>query len=150
MNRPIDPQKVIASLRLLGLEQAWTQLMQRRPTSLEEAQTLLSTFKVQALKPAYQAFALQHHPDRGGSEEKMKELSEAYNLLKDMTVFRYPRGIRGGPAGGVRRGQPQRVVVVTVNIRGGPATANTSTGPSTSTNTSYIHMDFDGGTRDGL
>ncbi|HEV7395231.1 MAG TPA: J domain-containing protein [Pyrinomonadaceae bacterium] len=31
----------------------------------------------------YKRLAAQHHPDRGGSEERMKTLNEAYSVLKD-------------------------------------------------------------------
>ena len=41
--------------------------------------------------------ASKHHPDRGGSEERMKSLNEAYSVLKDQTLrtsydARRPRG----------------------------------------------------------
>jgi len=35
------------------------------------------------LKKAYRRRAVEHHPDRGGSEEGFKEVSEAYEVLKD-------------------------------------------------------------------
>ena len=34
----------------------------------------------------YKRQAAKHHPDRGGSEERMKSLNEAYSVLKDATL----------------------------------------------------------------
>ena len=34
----------------------------------------------------YKREASKHHPDRGGSEERMKSLNEAYSVLKDQTL----------------------------------------------------------------
>ena len=34
----------------------------------------------------YKREASKHHPDRGGSEERMKTLNEAYGVLKDKTL----------------------------------------------------------------
>jgi hypothetical protein len=36
----------------------------------------------------YRRQAAKHHPDRGGSEEQMKSLNEAYGVLKDSTARR--------------------------------------------------------------
>jgi hypothetical protein len=36
----------------------------------------------------YKRQAAKHHPDRGGSEEQMKTLNEAYGVLKDITSRR--------------------------------------------------------------
>ncbi|PWT89862.1 MAG: hypothetical protein C5B55_10630 [Blastocatellia bacterium] len=36
----------------------------------------------------YKRKAAQHHPDRGGNEEKMKSLNEAYSVLKDASSRR--------------------------------------------------------------
>jgi ABC-type siderophore export system fused ATPase/permease subunit len=33
----------------------------------------------------YKRLAVQHHPDRGGDEEEMKSLNEAYRVLRDET-----------------------------------------------------------------
>src|SRR3989344_554405 len=35
------------------------------------------------IKKAYKKLALKHHPDKGGNEEKFKELSEAYAVLSE-------------------------------------------------------------------
>ena len=35
------------------------------------------------IKKAYRRLAVEHHPDRGGNEEKFKEANEAYEVLKD-------------------------------------------------------------------
>jgi molecular chaperone DnaJ len=35
------------------------------------------------IKKAFRRSAVEHHPDRGGNEEKFKELNEAYEVLKD-------------------------------------------------------------------
>lgn len=35
------------------------------------------------IKKAFRRLAVEHHPDRGGSEEKFKEVNEAYEVLKD-------------------------------------------------------------------
>ena len=36
----------------------------------------------------YKRQAAKHHPDRGGSEEQMKSVNEAYGVLKDATLRR--------------------------------------------------------------
>lgn len=35
------------------------------------------------IKKAFRRLAIEHHPDRGGDEEKFKEINEAYEVLKD-------------------------------------------------------------------
>lgn len=35
------------------------------------------------IKKAYKRMAMKHHPDKGGDEEKFKEISEAYSILSD-------------------------------------------------------------------
>lgn len=56
------------------------------------------------IKKAFRRAAIEHHPDRGGNEEKFKELNEAYEVLKDTDKRkRYDQfghaGV-GGAAGG--------------------------------------------------
>ena len=35
------------------------------------------------IKKAFRKAAIEHHPDRGGDEQKFKEINEAYEVLKD-------------------------------------------------------------------
>ena len=37
------------------------------------------------IKKAYRKLAMKHHPDRGGSAEKLQQVNEAYDVLKDPT-----------------------------------------------------------------
>ena len=47
----------------------------------------------------YKRQAAKHHPDRGGSEERMKSLNEAYGVLKDKSLrSSYDAGRRRQPA----------------------------------------------------
>ena len=47
----------------------------------------------------YKREASKHHPDRGGSEERMKSLNEAYGVLKDESLrSSYDAGRRRQPA----------------------------------------------------
>lgn len=56
------------------------------------------------IKKAFRRLAVEHHPDRGGNEEKFKELNEAYEVLKDSSKRqRYDQfghaGVGGNGAG---------------------------------------------------
>jgi hypothetical protein len=46
----------------------------------------------------YKREAAKHHPDRGGNEELMKSLNEAYGVLKDKTLRSSYDARRRGPA----------------------------------------------------
>jgi molecular chaperone DnaJ len=53
------------------------------------------------IKKAYRRAAIEHHPDRGGDEEKFKEISEAYEVLKDTEKRkRYDQFGHAGVGGG--------------------------------------------------
>jgi curved DNA-binding protein len=41
------------------------------------------TASLDEIKKAYRSLAMKHHPDRGGDEQKFKEISEAYEILSD-------------------------------------------------------------------
>jgi hypothetical protein len=43
---------------------------------------------------SYKRMASKHHPDRGGSEERMKLLNEAYGVLKDASLRRSYDAVR--------------------------------------------------------
>eukprot|EP00928_Gymnodinium_smaydae_P044769 TRINITY_DN29882_c0_g2_i1.p1 TRINITY_DN29882_c0_g2~~TRINITY_DN29882_c0_g2_i1.p1 ORF type:complete len:507 (-),score=98.16 TRINITY_DN29882_c0_g2_i1:451-1971(-) len=77
------------------------------------------------IKKAYKKLVVKHHPDKGGDEEKFKEINRAYEVLGDSEKrARYDRfgeeGVDGDGApqsaedifsqffGGGRRGRPQR------------------------------------------
>lgn len=59
------------------------------------------------LKKAYRRLAVQHHPDKeGGSEDKFKELNEAYDVLKDSQKRqRYDQFGHAGVGGAAGSGQ---------------------------------------------
>ena len=37
----------------------------------------------QEIKKSYYRLAMKHHPDKGGDQQKFKEISEAYQVLSD-------------------------------------------------------------------
>jgi len=58
------------------------------------------------LKKAFHKLAHQHHPDRGGKEDKFKEINEAYQVLSDDTKrAQYDRFGPTPPPGGGFAGQ---------------------------------------------
>ena len=50
------------------------------------------------IERSYKRLASKHHPDRGGSEERMKLLNEAYGVLKDAGLRRSYDSMRGPAA----------------------------------------------------
>jgi hypothetical protein len=52
----------------------------------------------------YKREASRHHPDRGGSEDRMKSLNEAYGVLKDQTLRNSYDATRRRPAAAARHG----------------------------------------------
>ena len=70
------------------------------------------------IKAAFHKLAAQHHPDRGGDEEKFKEISEAYNTLSDEKKRKeYDQLLMFG--GGIPGGAGGRTYTYTTNV-GGP------------------------------
>jgi DnaJ family protein A protein 2 len=59
----------------------------------------------EAIKKAYRKLALTHHPDRGGNEEKFKQITRAYEILSDESKRKIydehgEEGLEGGAGGG--------------------------------------------------
>ena len=49
------------------------------------------------LKKAYRKLAAQHHPDKGGDEDKFKEVNEAYSILSDDHKRQQYHAMKNGP-----------------------------------------------------
>lgn len=62
------------------------------------------------IKKAFRKLAIEHHPDRGGNEEKFKEVNEAYEVLKDdkkrQRYDQFGHAGVGGASGGGAGGNP--------------------------------------------
>lgn len=59
------------------------------------------------LKKSFRRAAVEHHPDRGGDEAKFKEISEAYEVLKDPAKRqRYDQFGHAGVGGAASGGDP--------------------------------------------
>ena len=41
------------------------------------------------IKKKYRKLSLKHHPDRGGDQEKFKEISVAYEILGDVAKLKF-------------------------------------------------------------
>lgn len=58
------------------------------------------------IKKAYRKLALEHHPDRGGDQEKFKQINEAYQILSDpQKRAQYDRFGSAGFNGGYSQGR---------------------------------------------
>lgn len=53
---------------------------------------LPTNIDLEVLKKCYRTACLLHHPDRGGSDELMKQVNEAYSLFHDAISFYVPEG----------------------------------------------------------
>ena len=64
-------------------EAEWTPPKPERPKASDPYVTLhlLPSAPPEVVKAAYKALAVLNHPDKGGDEEKMKRLNEAYGRL---------------------------------------------------------------------
>ena len=87
------------------------------------------------IKKAYRKLAIEHHPDKGGSEETFKKISEAYDTLGDEVKKRQYDNQKNNPFGnmgagfdpfgdmfgmfnqqGFRRGAPDKVLHVNITV----------------------------------
>ena len=61
----------------------------------------------EVIKKAYKKLAMQHHPDRGGDQEKFKDIQAAYDTLSDpQKRQQYDNPQQGFRAGGFGQGGP--------------------------------------------
>ena len=51
------------------------------------------------IKKTYRKLAMEHHPDKGGDEEKFKKISQAYDILGDDTKRQQYDNQRKNPYG---------------------------------------------------
>lgn len=86
------------------------------------------------IKKAYRKLALEHHPDKGGSEDTFKKISESYDTLGDENKRRQYDNQKNNPFGGTgggfnpfsdmfnmfnqgfRKGAPDKILHVNVGV----------------------------------
>jgi molecular chaperone DnaJ len=86
------------------------------------------------IKKAYRKLAVKHHPDKGGSEDTFKQISEAYDVLGDENKRAQYDSQKNNPFGGMgggfnpfsemfnmysqgfRRGAPDKVLHVNIGV----------------------------------
>jgi|7_EtaG_2_1085326.scaffolds.fasta_scaffold19218_4 molecular chaperone DnaJ len=64
------------------------------------------TISKEEIKKTYRKLSKLYHPDRGGDENKFKEISEAYNTLSDERKRQDYDNRRNNPFGGMEGGNP--------------------------------------------
>eukprot|EP00977_Amphora_coffeiformis_P001150 scaffold244_cov172-Amphora_coffeaeformis.AAC.3 len=88
-------------------------------TKLYETLGLEKSATAQEIKKAFRKLAIQHHPDKGGDEQVFKEISAAYEVLKDeekrKTYDQY--GLEGLKEGG--GGSPEAADIFDIFFGGG-------------------------------
>ena len=56
------------------------------------------------IKKAYRKLAVKHHPDKGGSEDTFKKISEAYDTIGDEVKRKQYDNQKNNPFGGMGGG----------------------------------------------
>ena len=92
------------------------------------------TSSQEEIKKAYRKLAIKHHPDKGGSEDTFKKISEAYDTLGDKTKRQQYDNRGNNPFGnggqgfdpfsemfnafnqGFKRGAPDKVININVTV----------------------------------
>lgn len=129
--RPPTALEIQAALQLLGIEAA-LQAMMGGAKGPEHAFKLLETFKSKVAGAAYRKLAAEVHPDRadGGNEDRMKDLSAAYNIVKGLQL-RVQQPIP----------QPTHQIII---IRRGGAGFYEGTGSTSTTSSTWFEFGMDG------
>ena len=80
--------QILGALKCLGILAEFEAMLRTRESN-EHLLQGIEEIKNKA-KETYKELAFKHHPDRGGDEEKMKQLSEAMQVIDKMR-FELPR-----------------------------------------------------------